>query len=127
MRITIQGKGDREAIVLRGADNSQRMIQVKHDFYTIEVRPMSPAGVCMIFRSACTSSLYGWRGNKFVVHRNEAAERWQDARGSQRPAVYDAGKSVASRMHAVSGLYSYVQPVQTNMVPGELTDRPRLK
>jgi len=35
----MKGKGDKENIVLRGADNSLRVIQVKHDFHIFEVCP----------------------------------------------------------------------------------------
>lgn len=39
MPITMKGKGDKENIVLRGADRSLRVIQVKHDFHIFEVCP----------------------------------------------------------------------------------------
>lgn len=43
--ITMKGSGDKDLIVLRGADNSFRVIQVQHDYYIFEVRPSAPAGV----------------------------------------------------------------------------------
>lgn len=71
-RITIQGAGntDKEKIVLRGTDANNRIFEVKHEYYTIEVR-IARSLLASLGNICCICSVDTSSNNVLRVHTNK--------------------------------------------------------